>query len=46
MTDTTPRRVRDLNELPQDIAPTRDLWPGIAAVIAQESADIEQAPSG
>jgi hypothetical protein len=38
MTDTTSRKLRALNELPQDIAPTRDLWPGIAAAIANDTA--------
>jgi hypothetical protein len=30
------RRVTRIDELPQDVPPARDLWPGIAAAIARE----------
>ena len=32
--NSNPPLLRSLSELPQDIAPTRDLWPGIAAAAA------------
>lgn len=32
------RRVRTLGQLPGEISPPRDLWPGIAAQIAQDAA--------
>jgi len=34
MTEPTPKRVTMLGELPQDIAPERDLWPQIEAQLA------------
>ena len=33
MTGRDERQVSSLRELPQEIAPARDLWPGIAARI-------------
>jgi hypothetical protein len=37
------RRVTRLDELARDIAPARDLWPGIAAAIAQDRAGSQDA---
>ena len=34
MTESTPRNVKSLHELAQDIAPKRDLWPQIEAQLA------------
>lgn len=38
------RRIGALGELPQDIAPARDLWPGIAAAIAAGPAGAAASP--
>jgi hypothetical protein len=37
------RRVRSLTDLPQDVAPARDLWPAIAAAIESDRAAAQPA---
>lgn len=45
MTDPRAPEVRSLRELPQDIAPARDLWPAIEARLATEAARSTQSSS-
>jgi hypothetical protein len=48
MTAPDRRTIRTLDELPRDLPPARDLWPGIAAAIATlpQEAMPERLPSG
>src|SRR5215467_6618316 len=43
MTGTEERRISSLHDLPQEIAPARDLWQGIEArIIAEQGAVVER----